>query len=241
MLVPITDLDTHVATRTAWHTLAERILAPARHAVTGRIGLRSAPGGFATPAFGADRVVAVDGSELTITDGTITDGTTTTRRHRISTLDAAAAFVGVDPTADTGVYTPTTSADRAAVLVVDPASATALGDWIAFGQQVLEVWRAAHPEDTPSEIQLWPEHFDLALDLGPESGRANYGASPGDGGHELPYLYVGPWNPTDDAFWNAGTYARLGHAELLASADPEGAAIEFFTLGYTAASPSPKS
>ena len=235
MPVPITDLDTHVATRTTWHTLAERILAPARHAVTGRIGLQSAPGGFATPAFGADRVVAVDGSDLTITDGTAT------HRQRISTLDAAATFVGVDPTTDTGVYTPTTSADPAALLVVDAASAIALGDWIAFGQQVLEVWRAAHPEDTPSEIQLWPEHFDLALDLGSESGRANYGASAGDGGHELPYLYVGPWNPNDDAFWNAGTYARLGHAELVASADPEGTAIEFFTRGYTAASPSPKS
>ena len=73
-----------------------------------------------------------------------------------------------------------------------------------------------HPDDTPSEIQLWPEHFDLALDLGPESGRANFGASPGDGGHALPYLYVGPWNPNDDPFWNAGTYARLGYEELSA-------------------------
>jgi hypothetical protein len=235
MHLPITDLDAYVATRTAWHTLAERVLAPARHAATGRIGLRSAPGGFATPSFGADRVLAVGGTELTITDGH------TTRRHAISTLGAAAALVGVDLGIETGVYTPTTSADPGAALVVDPANATALGDWIAFGQRVLDGWRAAHPQDSPSEIQLWPEHFDLALDLGPESGRANYGASPGDGGHELPYLYVGPWNPTDNEFWNAGTYARLGAAELVVSADPEAMAREFFTQGYAVAGAPPKS
>lgn len=232
---PITDLDTYVVTRTAWHTLAERVLAPARHAATGRIGLRSAPGGFATPSFGVDRVVAVDGTELIITDGT------NTRRHRISTLGAAAALVGVDLATETGVYTPTTSADPDAPLAVDPTNAVALADWIAFGQRVLDGWRAAHPEDSPSEIQLWPEHFDLALDLGPESGRANYGASPGDGGHQLPYLYVGPWNPTDDEFWNADTYARLGADELDASADPEALALEFFTEGYAVAGAPQKS
>lgn len=235
MHLSITDLATYVATRTAWHTLAERVLAPARHAAIGRIGLRSAPGGFATPPFGAGRVLAVAGTELTIADGTATS------RHPITTLGAAAALVGVDLATETGVYTPTTSADPDAPLVVDPTNATALGDWIAFGQRVLDGWRAAHPQDSPSEIQLWPEHFDLALDLGPESGRANYGASPGDGGHERPYLYVGPWNPTDDEFWNAGTYARLGSAELVASADPEAMALEFFTRGYDVAGAPQKS
>src|SRR3954470_6306012 len=99
MLTPVTDLDAHLRTRTAWHTLAERVLAPARHAASGRIGLRPAPGGFATPEFGTGCTIAVDGTELVVTDGS------TSRRVPITTLGAAAALVGVAPDADTGVYT----------------------------------------------------------------------------------------------------------------------------------------
>lgn len=230
MLQPIDDVDTYLATRTAWHTLAERVLAPARHAATGRIGLRYAPGGFATPTFGAEQTVAVDGADLVITKGA------TTTRVPLTTLADAAAAVGTDPAVETGVYTPTTSADPNAPLTVDATIAQTLGAWIAFGQRVLERWRDEHAEDAPSEIQLWPEHFDLALDLGPDDRRANYGASPGDGGHELPYLYVGPWNPTDDPFWDAGTFARLSYSELAAASDPDAVAHDFFTRGYAVAS-----
>ncbi len=42
---------TAVETREALHTIAEHVLAPARYAVTGRIGLRATPGGFGTPPF----------------------------------------------------------------------------------------------------------------------------------------------------------------------------------------------
>ena len=65
MLAAITDLDAYVSTREGWHTLAERVLAPARHAATGRIGLRAAPGGFTTPEF-AGTTVSVDGTDLVI-------------------------------------------------------------------------------------------------------------------------------------------------------------------------------
>ena len=230
---PITDLDEYIATRTAWHTLGERVLAPARHAVTGRIGLRAGPGGVTTPPFdltnGDTRTVAIDGTELIVTDAE------RTRRRAITTLGDAAEFVGTDAAADTGVFTATTPADPALPLAVAPAAARALGDWFAFGARVLTRWRAERAGDTPTEIQLWPEHFDLGLDLGPEAGRANYGASPGDGGHELPYLYVGPWNATDHAFWNAGSYARLGYEDLVAAPDPDGRALEFFAQGYAVA------
>src|SRR4051794_16225489 len=99
MLTPIEDLDAFVTTRTAWHTLAERVLAPARHAATGHIGLRPAPGGFATPEFGAGRAIAVDGNELVVTAGPVHE------RTPITTLGAAAVAGGVDVGADTGVYT----------------------------------------------------------------------------------------------------------------------------------------
>ena len=226
MLAPITDLDAFVATRRSWHTLAERVLAPARHRDSGHIGLRAAPGGFATPSFGAGRVVAIEGTELVITEG----GTTT--RQPITTLRSAAAEVGIEPDAETGVYTATTPSDPDAVLPVDADSAARLGDWIYFGAELLGHWRRIHARDTPTEIQLWPEHFDLALDLGAEDRRANYGVSPGDGDHPLPYVYVGPWNASADPFWNAGTYARLGYRDLAATADPEAVALAFFARGY---------
>ena len=196
MLGPITDLDAFVTTRRSWHTLAERVLAPARHRNSGHIGLRAAPGGLATPSFGAGRVLAVAGTELLVTEG----GSTT--RHPITTLRSAAAAVGIEADADTGVYTATTPSDPDAVLPVDANSATRLGDWVGFGAELLGQWRRTHAHDTPTDIQLWPEHFDLALDLGAEGRRANYGASPGDADHPLPYVYVGPWNATDDPFWN---------------------------------------
>jgi hypothetical protein len=49
-------------------------------------------------------------------------------------------------------------------------------------------------------VQLWPEHFDAATTI----AEVNYGVSPGDDAHPLPYLYVGPWSPPspDGAFWN---------------------------------------
>lgn len=228
MLAAITDVDAHVRAREAWHTLAERVLAPARHAATGRIGLRVDPAGIVTPPFGADeRRLRVRAGNL---DDERADGG---RSTGLTTLGAAAEFVGVDPGADTGVYTATTPADPATPVTVDGQSATALAAWFAFGQDVLTRWRDAHADETPSEIQLWPEHFDLATDLGPdETRRANYGASPGDGGHELPYLYVGPWAPDDDPFWNAGSYARLGYEDLVDAPDPVTAALAFFAAGH---------
>jgi len=229
MLTPITDTDVHVATRSAWHTLAERVLAPARHTATGHIGLRPAPGGFTTGDLGDGRSIAVAGTEIVVTS------TTGTRRAPISTLGAAATFVGVAPDADTGVYTATTSADPATALRVDPRAAAALAEWFAFGADVLGAWAATHASESPSAVQLWPEHFDLGTDLGPEPGRANYGASPGDAGHELPYLYVGPWKESDDPFWSAGTFARLDHETLTGVADPAAAAAAFFRQGHDVA------
>jgi hypothetical protein len=113
--------------------------------------------------------------------------------------------------------------------------ATKLADWFTFGNRALLALSAGHPDDRPSEIQLWPEHFDLGLDLGPEPGRANFGASPGDSNVARPYLYVGPWIPNDNPFWNRGTYARLGYDELRADPDPEALAAAFFAEGYAAA------
>jgi hypothetical protein len=98
---------------------------------------------------------------------------------------------------------------------------------------VLEQLRAeTPPEHQPSRVQIWPEHFDIAVELGDESTdqRAAYGLSPGDDVRDEPYLYVAPWSPPDAApLWNARTFrgADLPLSELLDAPDQRAAALEF--------------
>jgi hypothetical protein len=69
------------------------------------------------------------------------------------------------------------------LLDIDPAAAAFLGDWYGFAAAALEELRASAGDDVdPSRVQLWPEHFDLAVELGSEAAhaRAAYGLSPGD-------------------------------------------------------------
>ncbi len=84
-------------------------------------------------------------------------------------------------------------------------------------------------------LQIWPEHFDAALDLAVSPDvRVNLGGSPGDDGHPEPYLYVGPWTsdrPGDAAFWNAPFGAVLGHDVVAGSDDPLRTACSFFERG----------
>jgi hypothetical protein len=119
-------------------------------------------------------------------------------------------------------------------LEVDAEAAAAIGDWFGFAASVLEELRAeAGPEREPSRVQLWPEHFDMAVELGSEPAglRAGYGCSPGDDEHPEPYIYVTPWEaPSPDELWNATTFngAELGYSELLAADDQRELALEFF-------------
>jgi hypothetical protein len=108
---------------------------------------------------------------------------------------------------------------------VDPDAAAALAAWFAFVTGVVEELRA----DAPAELaatppQLWPEHFDVAIELGSEEGgqRAAYGGSPGDEEHEEPYLYVAPWDR------DAHELTELQYADLLAAPDRRMAALKFF-------------
>ena len=115
---------------------------------------------------------------------------------------------------------------------IDPAGAAALADWFAFGTVVLAELIARHADLDPAPIRLWPEHFDVAIELGSEADerRANYGASPGDEEHPEPYLYVGPWDQSvTGGLWNSKSFtgAELSYAELLAAGDQVGAGLEF--------------
>ncbi len=122
---------------------------------------------------------------------------------------------------------------------VEPAAATALGDFYGFACSALEELRAEESEGDPSLVQLWPEHFDIAFELGSEAKgqRANFGASPGDEDHEEPYLYVGPWTAeVSGDLWNATGFrgAELTYSELLEAEDQRRAALAFFAERYRA-------
>ena len=68
-------------------------------------------------------------------------------------------------------------------------------------------------EDSKSTpVRLWPEQFDIAIELGDEAAaqRAKYGFSPGDDDHDEPYSYVGPWTAdVTGELWRATGSAAL--------------------------------
>jgi hypothetical protein len=194
------------ATMAALHRVAEQIVAPARKP-DNEIALQAAPGGFGTPVFpydGAEHQIRVDGAELVHSAGG------EERRAPLTSLEAARGAVAE--------LVPEALADEP--LGVDAEAAERLADWYAFGEAILR--------ELGGEPILWPEHFDIAIEL----GEVNYGFSPGDADHAEPYAYVGPWTaPPAGPLWNATGFpgAELSYAELLAAPDQRAAALEFFT------------
>jgi hypothetical protein len=210
-------------TRRALHLIAERVISPARQRANGKVGLRWTLGGFGTPFFGADAQIRIEGAELVI------DAGGEERRSRPATIAEAAAAIGFD------VHDP-------AALDIDPAASSFVGEWFGFTTSVLEQVRAeARPEWEPSRVQIWPEHFDAALEIGAEQAeqRAAVGGSPGDESHPEPYLYVAPWTARPSGeLWQARDFpgAELPYAQLLAAPDPRAVALEFFRVRLAALS-----
>jgi hypothetical protein len=208
-------------TRTALHRVAERVISPTRARANGKIALRWTRGGFGTPYFGADAQVRVDGTELVVATP---DGE---QRHPLTTVRDAATAIGFDLA---GVD----EEHAAAALAIDAAASRFLGDWFGFATSVLEQLRAESPgEWEPSRVQLWPEHFDVAVEIGsePADQRAALGGSPGDETHAEPYLYVAPWGACPEGeLWQASGFpgAELAYSDLLAAPDQRTAALEFF-------------
>jgi len=149
------------------------------------------------------------------------------RREPLVSVRHAAAAIGFD----------LTGADEelaAAPLAIDSTVSRFVGDWFGFVTSVLEQLRAESPEDwEPSRVQLWPEHFDVAVEIGSEQAesRTALGGSPGDETHPEPYLYVAPWTARPEGeLWQASGFpgAELSYAELLAAPDQRALALEFF-------------
>ncbi|HEX5614070.1 MAG TPA: hypothetical protein VFZ83_02845 [Acidimicrobiia bacterium] len=224
-----------VETRRSLHAVAEHVLAAARYAAVGRIGLEPVGRGFGAPPFPeprreADRQLFVESDLIVRVDGgaTLVEPLTTLRR--------AAEFAQVDAGAPP-VYEASTALDLDRELAIDASSSVALGSWFRLVAGALDdlVASVDAERETPGSCTLWPEHFDLAVDLGAPGARANYGGSPGDDAHPLPYLYVGPWDdPGADEFWNATSFrgALLSYDELRFADDPAAAARAFFASGH---------
>jgi hypothetical protein len=121
-------------------------------------------------------------------------------------------------------------------LAVDAVAARLLVQWYAFARELLTAWRDEHAAENPSLLQLWPEHFDVAVELGDEAAgvRANYGASPGDALINEPYLYIGPWSMDGrtDPFWNQSFGAALPYSAICAAPDPIVVAHSFLAHGH---------
>jgi hypothetical protein len=214
-------------TRLALHRLVDGVISPARRKANGKIGLRYTRGGFGTPFYGADAQVRVAGDELIVVERG------RERCEPITTLAAAADHVGRDALpADVKLD------ERR--LDIDPAASAFLGDWFGFAASVLEELRArAGAAAQPSRVQLWPEHLDMAVELGREEAgaRATYGFSPGDAEHAEPYVYVAPWaSPPAGELWQATAFrgAELSYAALLDTEGQREAVLEFLGARFAA-------
>jgi hypothetical protein len=207
------DPETLETTRRSLHVVGEHVLGAALFKGRHRIGLRQFTGGFATQNYlhvrdgaAVERRAMVVGTDVVVRDDDLAGGTIE-ERAPITTLADLGRLVDVEVgmSPDCG-YTPEPTPPVDQSLQVDPESAAFLAEITAIGYAALVILCAHFVEDDPAEIQLWPEHFDLATSF----AEVNFGLSPGDAGHRWPYVYVGPWSPPEEGgFWNEPFGASL--------------------------------
>jgi hypothetical protein len=227
--------------RDGLHVLAFYVVSAARRARTGRLGLRWTPGGFGTPPFDGTQI-RVEGLELVV------DDLRGRRRAPITTLADAGLLIGIDPDpADKAAFDVPDMPPPDAPLAISEAAVAFLDAWLGLGTRVLERLGSAEADREPNPPTLWPEHFDLAIELGDESRaeRATFGVSPGDRDHDQPYAYVSAWRAVDhrDAYWNDRSFsgASVPYADIAAADDPEQRLLDFFGRGRAALSrPAPR-
>ena len=223
-----------IETRESLHQLAFFVLAPARHRINTKIGLRFTGGGFGTPFYGDDEQVRIDGLDLIVQRGSRAE------RLPLTTVGEACRAAGTRYRTNWfpafGDQLEPRDPDDPLLLGAKPAAAIAA--WFGFATGVLEEIRgSASPSQQPSRVQLWPEHFDVAIELGDsEAGtRASFGASPGDENHPGPYLYVSAWGEIDRSllYWNDPHFngASLAYDDLVEVDDQRSAAFEFYRRG----------
>jgi hypothetical protein len=174
------DDATYVTTRRQLRGIAESFIAGPQYRSAGTIRLAVRPDGFT----GASIPVAVHGVELVWGE----DAADLT-----GAVGALAAATGLDVGPPDGAYEIVEPLSLDAVLEIDAASAELVHRSLYAGGFALTSTILAE------QPVLWPEHFDVAV----TENEVNYGVSPGDDFHPLPYAYVGPWTSRIGDFWNA--------------------------------------
>ena len=196
--------DVLAATRQSLHRVAEHLLAATRKRATGEITLAQGAGGFRTPPLPDGSALAVDGTVLVVSEP---GGD---RRERLRTIAQAADFAGVPAGFPWTKHPPATP--------FEPDAPLTLGEVAA---------------ESPTEPQIFPEHFDLGI----TAGSVNYGFSPGDDAIAEPYVYVGPHQlpPPAGDFWNASFGAFRTWSQVTNTQQ----ALDFLRTGYASLPPQP--
>lgn len=198
--------DAYTRTRRSLHGLAELVLAGPRYRQGGSIRLRVQPLGFRTRD---EPFVAMRGPLLVADDNAVdVDGLT---------FAQAAASIGLEASRLDDVYSDGPGVNPDDVIRVDPESVRQLAHALTVGDQALRLFqRSADPI-------LWPEHFDVAIEI----GESTYGVSPGDRYVGGPYAYVSRPEPPKGEFWDQ----PFGAARRLAELDGVEGVVAFFREG----------
>lgn len=228
-----------IRARGALARVATHILARKQHAAIGKIGLQPAPRGFGTTRFGPDFERLRVSGPLLVHERTGTSLSARAIDIAGSSLQDLADLVEIDLTEPFSVGHDTPElGDPARPIGTIGDTTEAIGRWFSITAAALDDVLVLAEVDglAPTAAQVWPEHFDLGLNLAfnpaaLETNRVNLGGSLGDTFSQTPYIYVGPWTtdrPGGDPFWDAPFGATLGWAEVMGAVDPVNAATEFF-------------
>lgn len=195
--------DVYVDTRRQLHGAAESLIAGPQYRRDGTIRLIVTSSGFA----GSVLPVSVVGTELVWLDG---------RAPLTGRIADVAEVAGLDAGPPSGVYESSQPMAAGAPFDLDSDSIARVQHALIVGNNALIAFAGQQPV-------LWSEHFDVAVTV----DEVNYGVSPGDSYHPLPYAYVGPYTSRTGPFWNAPFGASLP----LRSRDHPDRLIAFFNQG----------
>lgn len=212
------DVAHVVQARKALHAVAENLIAGPQHRLTGEIALAVSDRGFASTHPVADGIPRIEVTGAGVVAG---PGPGVPLAGSVRTIATA---LGVEPGAPAGLYGEHAELGLDDDLDVDPAAVDVVLTALVEGNAALTEL------DGGQAPVLWPEHFDVGLSV----GEVNYGVSPGDAAHDLPYAYVGPWQPRPGEFWNEPFGASRPISELSGS----DGILTFFRAGQQEASKS---
>lgn len=226
--------DDYTATVSSLGQLAFHAIAPARYGEQGKIGLRYTFRGFGTPFYGRDRQIRIEDDHLVVQEAGAAFA------EQVTSVREAARLAGVEYSETWGPswHDPPAAADPDQPLALDREAVRACSQILGFGFSILEQLRVeARPEEKASRVQLWPEHFDAAVEIGVDDSyrRAGFGVSPGYAAHVEPFVYVSPWTKDwlDDPYWNADFFGGsiLRYSELMTAGNQRETALDFLRKG----------